>query len=319
MRFRHLPQVLTFSVAFLTTVSLASAQQQPSRARNTRDVARYDGSTLVVLGNIDWLQRSDVAALREGVLRSLELREGMFAKKGDVIGQLHDEIAVISAKKAKVAAESRGNLKRAEASELLAKSIVARDTTLVKSKSISTEEVEKHIAELLAAGAEILRAQEEIKLAEAEADLANRIVQEHTITAPFDGIVINVMKHEQESVRANEPVVTLGNPEVFRVTAFLPVDHSYGVEVGQEVLVRPYVAAADLPVENTVYKGKVSMVDREIQVVAESATRVFVEVPNVDGQLRPGLQAELTILLKPQAAVDSAKAKTIEPIRTAKP
>lgn len=319
MRFRHLPQVLTFSVAFLTTGLLATAQQQPSRARSTRDVARYDGSTLVVRGNIDWLQRSDVAALREGVLRSLELREGMFAKKGDVIGQLHDEVAVISAKKAKVAAESRGNLKRAEASELLAKSIVARDYNLIKSKSISTEEVEKHQAELLAAGAEILRAEEEIKLAQAEAELADRIVQEHTITAPFDGIVINVMKHEQESVRANEPVVTLGNPEVFRVTAFLPVDHSYGVEVGQEVLVRPYVAAADLPVEKSVYKGKVSMVDSEIQVVAESATRIFVEVPNVDGQLRPGLEAELTIVLKPQGANGTAKTKVIEPIQTAKP
>jgi len=226
---------------------------------------------------------------------------------------------VISAKKSKVAAASRGNLKRAEASELLAKSIVARDINLIKSKSISTEEVEKHQAELLAAGAEILKAKEDTKLAEAEAELADRIVQEHTITAPFDGIVINVMKHEQESVRANEPVVTLGNPEVFRVTTFVPVEHAYRVEVGQEVLVRPYVAEADLPVEKSVYRGKVAMVDREIQIVAESATRVFVEVPNVDGQLRPGLQAELTIRLTPQGAADTANAKPIEPIRTAKP
>jgi len=66
MRFRHLPQILAFSTAFLTTGLIATAQQQPARARNARDSARYDGSTLVVVGNIDWLQRSDVAALREG-------------------------------------------------------------------------------------------------------------------------------------------------------------------------------------------------------------------------------------------------------------
>lgn len=317
MRFRHKSQILAFSIVFVATGILATAQQPP-RARTGRETARYDGASLVVLGNIDWLYRSEVAALREGVLRSLELREGMSAKKGDVIGQLHDEVAKLSAKKAKVAAESVGNLRRAEASELLAKSIVARDLNLIKTKSISTEEVEKHQAELIAAGAEILRAEEEIDLAKAEAELADQIVKEHTITAPFDGIVVNVMKHEQESVRANEPVVTLGNPEVFRVTTFVPVEHSYRVEVGQEVLVRPYVAEADLPVEKKVYKGKVSMVDREIQVVAESATRVFVEVINVDGQLRPGLQAELTISLKPQGSA-AETARSIEPIRTANP
>lgn len=313
MRFRTRHQALAFSIVFLTTGLLATAQQQP-RARSSRDIARFDGASLVVVGNVDWLYRSDVAALREGVLKSLELREGMFAKKGDVIGQLHDEVARLSARKAKVAADSRGTLERAKASELLAKSVVARDINLMKSKAISPEEVEKHQAELLVSAAEILRAEEEIKLAQAEADLADQVVKEHTITAPFDGIIINVMKREQESVRANEPVVTLGNPEVFRVTMFVPVDHTYRVQVGQEVLVRPYVAEADLPVENTVYKGKISMVDSEVQVVAESATRVFVEVPNVDGQLRPGLQAEVTIRLTPQTAAGTAK--SIQPTPT---
>jgi RND family efflux transporter MFP subunit len=313
MRLRTKPQALAFSIVFLATGLLATAQQQP-RARTARDTARYDGASLVVIGNIDWLQRSDVAALREGVLKSLELREGMFAKKGDVIGQLHDEIARLSAKKAKVAADSRGNIERSKAAELLAQSIMARDINLMKSKAISPEEVEKHKAELLVSAADVLRAEEEIKLAQAEAELADQVVKEHTITAPFDGIIINVMKREQESVRANEPVVTLGNPEVFRVTTFVPVDHAYRVEVGQEVLVRPYVAEADLPVEKTVYKGKVSMVDREVQVVAESAIRVFVEVPNLDGQLRPGLQAEVTIRLTPQTAADTSK--TLQPTRT---
>lgn len=316
MRFRNKALAVAFSTVFLASGLLATAQQQP-RGRTARDSARFDGASLIVIGNVDWLQRSDVAALREGVLRSLELREGMFAKKGDVIGQLHDETSRLSARKAKVAADSRGNIERAKASELLAKSVVARDINLIKSKAISPEEVEKHQAELLVSVADILRAEEEIKLAQAEAELADQIVKEHTITAPFDGIIINVMKREQESVRANEPVVTLGNPEVFRVTTFVPVEHSYRVEVGQEVVVRPYVAEAELPVEKTVYKGKVSMVDREIQVVAESATRVFIEVPNVDGQLRPGLQAELTIRLTPQAAAGNAKA--VEPVRTAKP
>jgi multidrug resistance efflux pump len=184
---------------------------------------------------------------------------------------------------------------------------------LIRKNAIPTEEVEKHKAELLVADAEILRAQEEIKINRAEYDLANRMVEEHTITAPFDGIIINVMKREQESVRGGEPVVTLANPELYRVTTFIPVDFAFRVKVGQEVLVRAFVADVDLPVEKVVYRGKVSFVDHEIQAVAESATRVYVDVPNVDGILRPGLQAEMTIrLTDPQVnAVNPVSDKSV--------
>ena len=241
-----------------------------------------EGDSLIIIGNIDWLQKSDVVALREGVLKKLELREGMRVKKGGQIGQLHDEIARLSAAKAKITAESKGNLERAKASQLLATSVIARDMNLIRKNAIPTEEVEKHKAELLVADAEILRAQEEIKINRAEYDLANRMVEEHTITAPFDGIIINVMKREQESVRGGEPVVTLANPELYRVTTFIPVDFAFRVKVGQEVL-------------------------------AESATRVYVDVPNVDGILRPGLQAEMTIrLTDPQVnAVNPVSDKSV--------
>jgi len=302
---------LAVTTAMMTTGLLATAQQQGT-GRAAREAARVEGDSLIILGNIDWLQKSEVAALREGVLKKLELREGMFVKKGGQIGQLHDEIARLSAAKAKVAAESKGNLERAKASQLLAKSVIARDLNLIKKNAIPTEEVEKHQAELLVADAEILRAEEELKLARAEYALANRAVDEHTITAPFDGIIMNVMKREQESVRANEPVVTLGNPEVYRVTTFIPVEFAYRVKVGQDVLVRPFVADIELPVEKTVYRGKISFVDHEIQAVAETATRVFVDVPNVDNMLRPGLQAELTIRLADPGAAGAANAAAVK-------
>lgn len=305
-----------FSITALATVLvtsglLATAQQPPTRGRSAKESARLEGDSLIILGNIDWLQKSEIAALREGVLEKLELKEGMFVKKGGVIGSLHAEAAKLASAKAKIAAESKGNLERSKAAVKLAESIIARDLNLLRKNAIPTEEVEKHQAELLVAEADKLRAEEEIKLNKAEYDMANRMVDEHTITAPFDGIVINVMKRSQESVRANEPVVTLGNPEIYRVTAFIPVDYAYSVKPGQDVLIRPFVDQVELPVEKNVYRGKVSFVDHEIQAVAETATRVFVEVPNVDGMLRPGLQAEMTIRLT--APEGNAKAAAVNP------
>lgn len=305
--------ILALATVLVTSGLLATAQQQPTRGRSAKESARLEGDSLIVLGNIDWLQKSEIAALREGVLENLELKEGMFVKKGGVIGSLHAEAAKLAAAKAKIAAESKGNLERSKAAVKLAESIIARDLNLVRKNAIPTEEVEKHQAELLVAEADKLRADEEIKLNRAEYDMANRMVEEHTITAPFDGIVINVMKRSQESVRANEPVVTLGNPEIYRVTSFIPVDYAYSVKPGQEVLIRPFVDQVELPVEKNVYRGKVSFVDHEIQAVAETATRVFVEVPNVDGMLRPGLQAEMTIRLTTPEGNAKAAAVTPQP------
>ncbi|MFM7594342.1 MAG: hypothetical protein ACKO85_21325, partial [Isosphaeraceae bacterium] len=70
----------------------------------------------------------------------------------------------------------------------------------------------------------------------------------------------------------------------------------------------------EMHVEKKVYRGKVRFVEHEIQAVAETATSVFVEVPNVDGMLRPGLQAEMTIrLTAPEGNQKAAAAVTPQP------
>ena len=62
----------------------------------------------------------------------------------------------------------------------------------------------------------INEAKEQRELAKAELDLAKQALEEHTIIAPFDGIVIKRMKNPGESVRANEAVVQLGNLDKLR-------------------------------------------------------------------------------------------------------
>ena len=58
---------LVLTTAFITTGLLATAQQQQTRGRSARETARVEGDSLIIIGNIDWLQKSDVVALREGV------------------------------------------------------------------------------------------------------------------------------------------------------------------------------------------------------------------------------------------------------------
>src|SRR5262245_30910794 len=72
-------------------------------AQNTKAMAE----TLVVEdASIDWIERSNVAALREGVIDRMELQIGMPVAKGKPIGYLHSEMAELTVKKAEVAARS---------------------------------------------------------------------------------------------------------------------------------------------------------------------------------------------------------------------
>ena len=59
------------------------------------------GSQALVLedsARVEWIVRSKVAALREGVIERMELEIGMPVKKNGVIGVLHHEIAELTVK-----------------------------------------------------------------------------------------------------------------------------------------------------------------------------------------------------------------------------
>ena len=72
-------------------------------------------------------------------------------------------------------------------------------------------------------------------LAKDELELAENALDEHTIRAPFSGVIMKRIKNPGESVRANEPVVELGNLDKLRVFAFIPLEYVYRVTEGAVV------------------------------------------------------------------------------------
>ena len=81
-------------------------------------------------------------------------------------------------------------------------------------------------------------------IAEAELRLAIQTLEEHTIRAPFDGIVIKRMKHPGESVRANEAVVLLGNLNQLAADAYVPLEYAFRVKEDQIVEIQPQLTGA---------------------------------------------------------------------------
>ena len=264
---------------------------------------------------ISWIEKSAVAALREGVIQSMELQIGMPVKRGGTIGVLHHEMAELTVTKNKLQAASIGPTEKARAQKDVALSVVARNTRLNQRKAdmVSAEDVAKAEGELKVADAQVKEAGENRGIAEADLQLAIQTLKEHTIVAPFDGVIIKRMKHPGESVRANEAVVELGNLYKLCADTFVPLEFAFRVKEGQVVEIQPRIMQGKgpmLPVEKKRFRGKITFVDPQIQSVSETSVRIRAEFDNPTGELRPGSFAQMTIFLEPEVAAADGAAPT---------
>jgi RND family efflux transporter MFP subunit len=259
------------------------------------------------LARIDWIERSDVACLREGVIQSMELQIGMPVKKDGTIGVLHHEFAELTVRKNKLQADSTAPSEKAEAQKEVAVSVVARNKRLNERKAgmVSAEDVAKAEGELKVAEAQVHEARENRDIADADLKLAIQTLKEHTIVAPFDGVIIKRMKNPGESVRANEAVVQLGNLYKLSANAYVPLDFAFRVKEGQVVEIQPRITQGKgepLAIEKKRFRGKITFIDPQIQPVAETAVRIRAEFENPTGELRPGLMVQMTIFLNSDVA-----------------
>src|SRR5262249_36996312 len=222
--------------------------------------------------------------------------------KNGVIGTLHKETAELTVAKAKLAAKNVAAEEKAKAQQELALTVVATNERLNQRNKgmVSQEEMRKAEAEVKVATAMILEAVEQRSINKADLDLAIQATLEHTIQAPFDGVVYERLKNPGESVRAKEAGVRLGNLSRLPDRGYGPLEYAYRVKEGQIVEIQPQLQGLRgqrLAIEQKKFRGKITFVDPQIQPVAETAVRIFAEFENKDFELRPGLKAAMTIYL----------------------
>ena len=189
----------------MAAAAVAQTGGQPQRPTGVQSVV------LEELAGVDWIEKSDVAALREGVIETMELQIGMPVKKGGTIGVLHREMAELTVAKSQAPGRCRCPHRESRRPRKMSpRPVVARNKRLNERKPgmVSAEDVAKHEGELRSPMPQRQEAEENRGIAKADLDLAMQTLDEHTIVAPFDGVIFKRMKNPGESVRANEAVVT---------------------------------------------------------------------------------------------------------------
>jgi RND family efflux transporter MFP subunit len=302
------------AAGFISVLSAVTLAQTGTPARRGPTTA---AETLVVEdAMVDWIEKSDVAALREGVVDTMELQVGMSVKKNEPIGYLHKELAVLNVAKSKVAVAAVAAETKAIAQKELAMARLATDWVLnnrVKG-AVSPEEIKKDEAEVKVADAMREEAIEKRAIDTADLKIAERTLEEHTIVAPFDGIVIDRFKNPGESVRANEPVVKLGNLDKLRAVFYVPLKYRYRLKDGDVVEFQVKISGSSgtpLPVEQKRFRGKITFIDPQIQPVVETEVRIYAEVENKEHELSPGLKGTVTLFLSNEPSAVPSPAPTV--------
>ena len=258
---------------------------------------------------VTWIEKSSVAALREGVIETMELQIGMPVKKGGTIGLLHHEFAELTVAKAQLQADSVGPEEKAEAQEERGAVGLRRNKRLNERKPgmVSAEDVAKAEGELKVATAMMQGGRRESGDRQGRAATwPSRPSRSTRSCAPFDGIVIKRMKKPGESVRANEAVVEHRQPQPAR--PWMPTSPSSTPIASRRTRSSRSSPGSGLPggeplpIEQKRFRGKITFVDPEIQPVAENAVRICAEFENpAPYDLKPGLKVQMTIFLTTDA------------------
>jgi RND family efflux transporter MFP subunit len=287
--------------ALAVGASLALAAASISQTRAQQPGGSAGGDSIQVNGNVEFIERSEVAALIEGNLEKLELDIGNYVKKGGTIGKLYSKKAALTVAKAKVAAESVGAIEKGEAQRENAIAVVARNQRMTKKNPglVPQEDIDKANAELNVSNAMIKEAKENQALAKSEYDLAVNNLDEHSVKAPFNGVIMKVLKHPGESVNAREPVVLMGNLDKLRVFAYIPLDYVDRVGEGTVVEFEAHSGRRGSPAsgQGERFRGVVTFVDKQIQPEISPEVRIYADFKNESGRLLPGRKGSLTVYL----------------------
>jgi macrolide-specific efflux system membrane fusion protein len=251
------------------------------------------------------LEEAEVPAQEAGVVTSLEVREGQRVKQGDLLAQIDDQVPRLAEQaveaqyeiaRAKVANDVRRRFakKSLEVSEAELRRSMESIERFAKSVSQSQLDVErltvqKNQLEAEQADHEHQVATLEMKAQENELTAAKAQVARRRIVAPFDGVVVQVYVRRGEWVEPGQKALRIVNTDRLKAEGFVPAAGAVADLTGKSVSLEIDGLSEQGPIVGTMV-----FVSPEVDPIT-GQVRVWAEIQNDEGKLRPGQPARMVI------------------------
>lgn len=253
------------------------------------------------------LETTTVSAEVAGRIADLNIEEGKRVKAGQLLGKVNDRAVLLQLQQAKTA-RARARLKhdsdielrlaqtRTEVSKNELDRAVAANERLAD--TFPLKEVERlklvhqtNLLEVERATHDRMVGELEVQQAEDQLRTSEEIVERHQIRSPVDGMIVTVHRRQGEWVEPGTNVLQVVKLSRLRIEGFISA--SMVANVSDECKARVTLIQGNQRYQREAW---VSFVSPEVNPVT-GQVRVYLELPNEDLQLRPGMRAEAEILV----------------------
>jgi macrolide-specific efflux system membrane fusion protein len=251
------------------------------------------------------LEEAEVPAQEAGVVTTVAVREGQRVKQGDLLAQIDDQVPRLAAE----AVQAQFDIARAKAANdvrqrFAKKSLEVSQAELRRSmesierfaKSISQSQldverltVQKNQLEAEQAEHERQVAILEMKAQENELSAARAQVARRQVLAPFDGVVVQIYVRRGEWVEPGQKALRVVNVDRLKAEGFVPAAGAVA-----ELSGRPVSLEVEGLSEQRAPAGTIVFVSPEVDPIT-GQVRVWAEIDNREGKLRPGQPARMVI------------------------
>jgi HlyD family secretion protein len=245
-------------------------------------------NALVLSGNVE-VTEVNVGFKIPGRVQKLFTDEGRSVQKGEKIAEMD------SAELESVVVQNRAAIQNAEAQFEKARNDLDRFTKLFSDGVISPQQMDS-------AKTNYNVAESQLRLSRASQHTADVRLKDAIISAPLSGVVLRKIVEEGETVNAGITVFTIGDLDNPWIKVYVKEQQLGLVKLGQKA----EVSIDSFPKKR--YEGTVTFISSEaeftpknVQTREERVKLVFgvkVSVINQNSELKPGMPADVKILLK---------------------
>jgi membrane fusion protein (multidrug efflux system) len=246
----------------------AAAFTPPPVPVEVAEAARGDvKETLHALGTVEAEEQVKVTVEIDAIVRALPFEEGRLVRKGQTLAVLDDT-------------ELRAEARRAAALRDQARLTFARFEQLSQEKIASPQDRDNARAAL--------------QVAEANLGLAEARLSKTRVLAPFSGVVGSRLVSPGAYLRAGDAITEVARIDTVKVAFAVPERHLADLRRGASVTVTTVVFPGKQ------FAGAVNVLDPILDASTRSA-RLSARIPNPQGELRPGMSADVTAVIAERA------------------
>jgi RND family efflux transporter MFP subunit len=280
---------MTAVVVLLSSGMMTSlAGDQPRKSSQAGDESTIAAEAYPMRGVVVAKRQVTLAAPLDGVLRQLNVVEGDTVTTGEVLAALDDRVARAQYDVSALESMRKGPLKKAEANLEQArinleqvKSMRTRDGAPKRELQVAENEVER-------ASAELTTEREEIAIAIARLQVNLMRIEQHQITAPFDGVVTRINVEAGIALNQSMPILTVLSLEELKIDVHVPLEYFDKLKIGES-----YRFDAEEPVHAEVH-GVLTHIDPAVNAATRSFRCVFA-IANPERSMPSGFTASLKL------------------------